>query len=266
MTAPSTLRLHPNDPIVVALRDLASGDDLGAAGVLARQPIPSGHKVAVHAIAPGESILKFGQVIGRASRPIAPGEHVHTHNLSFVPSAASHAFGTARHGVTGLPEVEADTFMGILRADGQAATRNYIGVLTTVNCSATVARRIADHFRGEQGLADFPNVDGVVALTHRAGCASGETGEAMRLLRRTLAGYVRHPNFAAVVVVGLGCETNQIDRLLAEHHLALSERFHSFSIQDVGGTSAAIRRGVEMIRAMLPMANAVSRQPCPPRG
>ncbi len=259
----NTLRLHPNDPVVVALCDLATGDDLGVAGAVARQPIPSGHKVAIRAIAQGEPVLKFGQVIGLASRPILPGEHVHTHNLGFTPSAASHAMSVARHLVTGLPPAEADTFMGIVRADGQVGTRNYIGVLTTVNCSATVARLIADRFRPEAELASFPNVDGVVALTTKGGCASSETGEAISILRRTLAGYVRHPNFAAVLLVGLGCENNQIRGLLAEHNLTPGERLQTLSIQEAGGTQPSVSRGVDIIREMLPRANAVSRQPVP---
>ncbi len=257
------LRLHPNDPVAVALRDLATGDDVGVAGVVARVPIPSGHKVAVRAIAQGEPVLKFGQVIGLASCPILAGEHVHTHNLSFTPSLASHTIGSGKHAVTGLPQVEADTFMGILRPDGQAGTRNYIGVLTTVNCAATVARQIADRFHGEAGLAGFPNVDGVVAFTTKAGCASSEAGEAISVLRRTLAGYARHPNFAAVLLVGLGCENNQIGGLLAEHGLAPGERLQTFSIQEVGGTQASVRRGVDLIRDMLPRANAISRQSVP---
>jgi altronate hydrolase len=144
------------------------------------------------------------------------------------------------------------------------ATRNYIGVLTSVNCSATVARAIADQFRRDirpEALADFPNVDGIVALTHGMGCATASDGEELRVLRRTLGGYARHPNFAAVLVVGLGCETNQIQGLIAQEGLQEGARLVTFSIQDSGGTAQTVARGVALIRQMLPEANRVMRQP-----
>jgi altronate hydrolase len=260
---PSTLILHQNDSVAIALRDLATGEDTGLAGVPTTQAIPRGHKVALGAIAVGGPVLKLGQVIGLASQPILPGQHVHTHNLRYVPSAASHNIGSRRQVLADLPAADTSTFMGILRADGQAATRNYIGVLPTVNCSATVARLIADQFRGPQALANFANVDGVVALTHKSGCTGGGSSEGIELLRRTLRGYLRHPNFAAVLLVGLGCEDNQISSLLQHDGLAPSERLHTIVIQDVGGTIAAVRSGVEYIASLLPRANQVSRQPLP---
>jgi altronate hydrolase len=255
------LQLHPADSVAVALCDIDAGDEVGVSEVRASQPILRGHKIAICPIATGEAILKFGQVIGVASTPILPGEHVHIHNLSYVPSAASHVIGANRHPLLHLPDSDDATFMGIVRKDGGVATRNYIGVLTTVNCSATVARLIADQFRGPQALADYPNVDGVVALTHKSGCVAGEAGEAIDLLRRTIAGFARHPNFAAVLIVGLGCEDNQTGRLLEQEGLAPDDRLQTFSIQEAGGTNAAVRAGVERIRALLPKANAAVRQP-----
>src|SRR5439155_26038798 len=142
------------------------------------------------------------------------------------------------------------TFNGIVRADGRIATRNYIGILTSVNCSATVARAIADHFRRDihpEALAAFPNVDGVVALTHGSGCAVDRQGEGLAILQRTLGGYACHPNFASVLMVGLGCETNQIPRLLATQGLKDSGTLRSFTIQDTGGTTKAIARGIELV-------------------
>jgi altronate hydrolase len=159
--------------------------------------------------------------------------------------------------------VDEDTFLGIVRADGSVATRNYIGVMTTVNCSTTVARMIADQFRGPQALADFPNVDGVVALTHKSGCGLSADGEAIDLLRRTLGGYARHPNFAGVLLVGLGCEDNQIGRLMQREALAPGDRVHALTIQESGGTNAAVRAGVGYIRDLLPTANAIARVPVP---
>jgi altronate hydrolase len=154
------------------------------------------------------------------------------------------------------------TFQGIVRADGRVATRNYIGILSTVNCSATVSRGIADHFTRER-LAGFPNVDGVVALTHGSGCGMDTQGEGMKLLRRTLAGYARHANMAGVLMIGLGCEANQISSLLGAEQLSEGPLLQTFSIQDTGGTAKTIAHGIELVKAMLPHANEVTRQPVP---
>jgi altronate hydrolase len=197
-------------------------------------------------------------VIGIARQPIAAGQHVHTHNLEFSSFERDPAVGVDAH-PTAFVETPA-TFQGIVRADGRVATRNYLGILTSVNCSATVARAIADHFRRDihpEALAAFPNVDGVVALTHGAGCATDSEGEPLQVLRRTLAGYARHPNFAALLMVGLGCETNQIAGL----GLADGPRLHSYNIQDAGGTAKAVARGIALIHEMLPEANRTQRQP-----
>src|SRR5690606_26615951 len=160
--------------------------------------------------------------------------------VKFRPSAADHGIGAHRSNLPVLPEAEAATFQGILRADGSVATRNYIGVLTTVNCSAQVARMISEHFRMSGELKDFPNVDGVVALTHKSGCAGGEETEGNHVLRRTVAGYARHPNFAAVLIIGLGCESNQLPRLVAEEHLQTGPRLHTLVIQETGGTRKTV--------------------------
>jgi altronate hydrolase len=224
--------------------------------------------VATHAVAVGEAVRRYGQIIGTATRPIAPGEHVHSHNLAFSRFERGCESGTdLRRQPLADPPAQ---FQGIVRANGSVATRNYIGVLTSVNCSATAARAIADHFRRDtQGhgrpdaLADFPQVDGVVALTHGMGCATASDGEELRVLRRTLGGYARHPNFAAVLVVGLGCETNQIQGLLADERLQAGAQLAAFSIQDTGGTAATVAHGIQLIKAMLPEANRVTRQPLP---
>jgi altronate hydrolase len=209
-------------------------------------------------------VRRYGQIIGSATQAIAPGQHVHVHNLEFSSFARAHEPGA---GATPTAYVAAPaTFDGIVRDDGRVATRNYIGVLTSVNCSATAARAIADQFRRDirpEALAAFPNVDGVVALTHGMGCATASDGEELQVLRRTLGGYARHPNFAAVLVVGLGCETNQIQGLIAQEGLAEGARLVTFSIQDTGGTAKTVARGVEIIRKLLPEANRVKRQPVP---
>jgi len=258
------IRLHPADDVVVALEQLVSGTTLDDERVTVSGLVPPGHKVATRAIEPGQPVHRYGQIIGFASQPIRPGQHVHTHNLAMGEFARDYAFGAGAGETPRVPASEQATFDGIVREDGRVATRNYIGILTSVNCSATVARAIADHFRRDlrpEALAAFANVDGVVALTHGAGCAIDADGEALALLQRTLGGYAVHPNFAAVLVIGLGCETNQISRLLETQGLTEHPRLRTFTIQDTGGTTKTIEKGVELVRALLPEANDVRREP-----
>lgn len=263
MTAPF-IRIHPDDDVVIARSQLLGGTRLQGEGVTVAGLVPPGHKVAVRAIAQGQPVRRYGQVIGHATADIAPGQHVHVHNLAFADFARAHEPGAGAR-PTAYVDMPA-SFEGIVRPDGRVATRNYIGVLTSVNCSATAARAIADHFRRDihpEALADFPNVDGVVALTHGMGCATDSAGEELRVLRRTLGGYARHANFAAVLVVGLGCETNQIQGLVAQEGLAEGARLVTFNIQDTGGTAKTVARGVELVKRLLPEANRVRRQPVP---
>jgi altronate hydrolase len=258
------IRIHPADDVVIARQQLLGGTAIVSEGITVSGLIPPGHKVAVRAIAAGEPVRRYNQIIGTATQPIAAGQHVHTHNLAFSRFDRGHAVGGD---VRPVAYVETPaTFDGIRRADGRVATRNYIGVLTSVNCSATVARAIADHFRRDihpEALAAFPQVDGIVALTHGAGCATDSEGEGLQVLRRTLAGYARHANFAAVIVVGLGCETNQIQGLLAQEGLREGAKLVTFSIQDTGGTAKSVARGIEVVKGLLPEANAVRREPVP---
>lgn len=257
---PSALKLHPEDNLVVAVRPLEPGEPLPG-GIVTRETISRGHKVAIADIAEGAQVRKLGHIIGVAAVPIATGAHVHTHNLAFRQSAAGHAIGTDRRPIEVLPEDEAATFQGIVRADGRVATRNYIGILTTVNCSATVARVIGDQFLARRGILDYPNVDGVVALTHKLGCNAGSDGEAINLLQRTLAGYARHANFAAVLVVGLGCEANEMSSLIERQGLECGGNLRAFNIQDRGGTRSTVDYAMGIVRELLPDANRVSRQP-----
>ena len=255
-----TIRLHPDDDVVIARSQLVGGTTLIDEKVTVAGLVPPGHKIATRAVAKGAPVKRYNQIIGFASRPISPGEHVHLHNLVMGAFDRDYAVG-----VDAKPTQYIDpqaTFDGIVRADGRVATRNYIGILSTVNCSATVARGIADHYRGA-ALAAFPNVDGVVALTHGSGCGMDTHGEGMQLLRRTLGGYARHVNFAGVLVVGLGCEANQISALFGAEHLEEGPLLRTFSIQDTGGTAKTIAHGVAMIDEMLPHANAVNRKPVP---
>lgn len=258
------IRLHPDDDVVVALDQLVSGTYIPDAGVAVSGLIPPGHKMAVRTIEAGAAVRRYGQIIGFASQLIRPGQHVHTHNLAMGDFTRDYAFSAEKRATAYA--TERATFQGIVRADGRVATRNYIGILTSVNCSATVARAIADHFRRDvhpEALAGFPNIDGVIALTHGVGCAVDPDGEGLAMLQRTLGGYACHPNFAGVLIIGLGCETNQISTLLATQGLTDHDRLCTFTIQDTGGTIKTVARGIELVGKMLPEANQVRRETVP---
>jgi len=255
-----TIRLHPNDDVVIARSQLVGGTNLLDEKITVVGLVPPAHKVATRAILKGEPVKRYNQIIGFASRDIAPGEHVHLNNLVMGSFDRDYAFGVDVKPTQYVTPPA--TFMGIVRKDGRVATRNYLGILSTVNCSATVSRGIADHFTRER-LAAFPNVDGVVAITHGSGCGMDTHGEGMQLLRRTLGGYARHVNFAGVLMIGLGCEANQISSLLGAQNLQEGPLLRTFSIQDTGGTAKTIAYGIGLIEEMLPLANAVTRQPVP---
>ena len=263
-TAPRIIRLRPQDDVVIATRPIPAGTLLEEEGITTLTDIPPGHKIATRAIAQGQPVRRYNQIIGLASRDIAPGDHIHVHNLAMTDVQMDHAIGADAHPT---PRVEQPaTFMGYRRPDGRAATRNYIGIISSVNCSARVVRAIADHFRRDirpESLADFPNVDGVVALTHGIGCAVDSKSESMRIVRRTLSGFATHPNFAAVLFIGLGCETNQIADIMQSRGLTEGAKLKAFTIQDQGGTQKTIQHGIAQITAMLPEANAVAREPIP---
>ena len=257
--------LNGEDNVAVARRPVKAGDPLPG-GLRAAADIASGHKVALRAIAEGQPVLKYGQVIGTASRPIAPGEHVHLHNLAMQESHADHHFASDARETPLLPEAERRTFMGYARADGQVGTRNYIGIVSSVNCSATVSRAIADHFNNKGGLDGFPNVDGVVALTHGQGCAVSIKTEGYEVLTRTLSGYARHPNFGAILMIGLGCETNQISLITDKYGLTEGPLLRTMTIQELGGTRRTVEEAASIIREMLPTVNAAERTEQPLSG
>ncbi len=264
---PLVLRLNPADDVVIARRQLLSGTLIKSEGVTVIGMVPPGHKVATRAIAAGSPVRRYNQIIGFATRDIRPGEHVHLHNLGIGAEHGAferdYAFCADVHPT---PAVAAPaSFMGIVRPDGRVATRNYVAILSSVNCSATVSRAIADRFRRDifpDALAPYPNVDGVIALTHGTGCGM-DMGESMQVLRRTMAGYARHPNVAAVIFVGLGCEANQITSLFGAEDLHESDRIARYNMQDVGGTAKAIERGVALVQEMLPAADRIERTPVP---
>ena len=254
--APLYLRLNPADDVVIACADLESGTNLLSENVICLDRIPAGHKVATRAIAVGQPVRRYNQIIGFATKPIAPGQHVHVHNLEVQTFARDYKFCEDVKPVQA--EATPATFQGIVRREGinvgKVATRNYIGIIATVNCSATVCKAIADHFRGDS-LRDFPNVDGVVALTHTSGCGMDSAGEGIDVLRRTIAGYVRHANFGGVLLIGLGCESNQMGALMFAEGLAESPLLQTMTIQETGGTRKCIEEGIAQVKAMLPIAN-----------
>jgi len=257
-SVPAVVRLHPSDNVVVATQRIAAGTTVASEGIRAIQVIPLGHKMAVATIAAGEPILKYGQVIGAATIDIAPGEHVHTHNLavSNLRRAAETVVGTVHH-------VTPRTFQGYRRSNGAVGIRNYVGVLTSVNCSATVARLICDAAQKSGMLDAYPNIDGVVPITHTSGCGMAGSGEGFDILRRTLWGTAANPNFGAIILVGLGCEVIQVARLAKDFELAGRDHFKVFTIQDVGGTRKAVAEGLVQIEALLPMVGAARRTETP---
>ncbi|NDR59063.1 UxaA family hydrolase [Aliiruegeria sabulilitoris] len=256
---PSTLRLHDSDNVLVSLRAIEAGETLDG-GLVAAAAMPRGHKIASEEIADGEAIRKYGQVIAFAGQKIARGDHVHTQNCvyrgdferNFEPCAG--ATPTAF-----VPQEQRATFRGYRRPGGGVGTRNYIAVISTVNCSATVARMIAGHFTPEK-LADYPNVNGVTAYVHSTGCGQVMGGEGYRMFMRTLAGYATHPNFAGVLMVGLGCEMAQVSLLMETYGLSESAGFHRMVIQESGGTLKTVEEGIARVEAMLPAANAAERE------
>ena len=252
------VRLHASDNVVTVTRALEA--DVMVESSATTGLVPRGHKVATRAIAQGEPVVKYAQVIGTAMCAIRPGDHVHVHNCGFRETAGTYEFATDHR--EAAPAPAQDTFMGFRRPNGRVGTRNYLAIVSSVNCSATAAHRIADAF-GPEELAAYPNVDGVVAFTHGTGCGMAATGEGFDALSRTMWGTISHPNHAGVLLAGLGCEMNQVDWLLEAYGLEPGPLFGAMNIQDVGGLRRTVERGIETVRAMLPLANEARREACP---
>jgi len=258
---PRTLKLNAKDNVVVAVDAILPGASAQNVPALAR--VGRGHKMAVQRIAKGEPIVKFGQIIGFASEDIVPGSHVHTHNCGFAAFDRDYAFAQDARRESILPVEQQATFQGYRRSNGKAGTRNYIGVITSVNCSATVARFIAEEATRAGLLRDHPNIDGIIPLVHSTGCGIDSEGEAFEVLKRTTWGYATNPNMAGVLVVGLGCEGFQIARMKDAYGLVESDTFRTMTIQETGGTKKTIAAGVDAIRKMLPIAGRVQRETIP---
>ncbi len=257
-----TIRLHPSDNVAVARADILPGTDVPSEGVTANAHIPGGHKIATAPIGTDEPVRKYNQVIGFATQPIAPGAHVHSENCEFRSFERDYAFCADKRPTQYFTGDAQATFEGYVRANGSVGTRNYIGVLTSVNCSATVARYIADAFPQEE-LDKYPNVDGVVSFVHSTGCGMADSGEGYANLQRVLWGFARHPNFAGILMVGLGCEVNQIDFLLDAYDIKPGPAFQTMTIQGSGGTRKTVQKGIDLIKGMLPAANAFVRETVP---
>lgn len=258
----NSLKLHPKDNVVVALQALEIGVHLSVDHTLnVQSSIIKGHKIASCYIAKGQAIYKYNQIIGFASADIKAGEHIHTHNCGMGEFVRDYAFGTAAEPVLLVDIDKRRTFQGYLRANGKVGTRNYIGLIASVNCSATSVRFIADKIKASGVLEKHLNIDGVVPIYHSTGCGMAGSGEGFDNLKRVLKGYMEHPNFGGILLMGLGCEVMQIKNILDadQEHRCLRQ----LTIQSSGGTRKAIADGVESVSQMLPIVNSAVRQTLP---
>ncbi len=255
MVHPSLIQLSPLDNIAIAVEALKQGDT-SRNGIVAASDIPAGHKIALKVIRKGQTVIKSGQMIGEALQDIGAGDWVHSHNLGFVAGTDRLA---SRHEPPALPMALRRSFKGFRRANGQAGTRNYIGILASVNCSTTVCRSIAES-AARVLLPQFPAIDGFVPITHALGCGASSSGLGQTILQRTLAGYARHPNFGAVLLVGLGCEVNQI---MLYGKAGRDAPITSFNIQDAGGSRAAVMKALDILKDMAIEASKAVREDIP---
>jgi altronate hydrolase len=254
------LKLHPDDNVAIARASISQGTVVTEFGnIVVLADVPAAHKIALAHINSGEPVLRYGQIIGFATKAIAPGDYVHTHNLEMATFERDYAFG--EDAKVASPAASPVTFQGFVRADGRVATRNYIGVVSTVNCSSTVTKMVVEHFSRNGVLDAYPNVDGVVPITHSFGCCIEHNGEGVNQLRRTLGGFIKHANFAGVVVIGLGCEANQMGALFMAQGIETGKLIAPVVIQDVGGTRNAADTAIAAVESMLPVANECRREP-----
>ncbi|WP_186192316.1 UxaA family hydrolase [Burkholderia gladioli] len=256
------IKLHDEDDVLIARGAIAAGTILAEFDdLVASAEIPPAHKIACRDVAQGAPVRRYGQIIGFATQAIRAGEHVHVHNLSIGEFNRDYAFGEDLRPVS--PAAAPLDFQGFRRADGRVATRNYIGVISTVNCSATVTKLVSQHFAAPGALDAYPNVDGIVPITHSFGCCIDHHGEGIQQLRRTIGGYVRHPNFAGVVIIGLGCEANQMGAMFVAEGVEPGPLLVPLVMQEEGGTQKTVDAAIRAVEAMLPLANQARREPLP---
>ncbi|MCA9206711.1 MAG: altronate dehydratase [Planctomycetales bacterium] len=267
--APPVIYLNAFDNICVAARNLEAGMQINVAGheVRLTQPIRMGHKIAIVPIGRDEPVRKYGQIIGFATQAIQPGDHVHSHNVTVGDFVRDYASATETPPAP-VPITDR-VFQGFRRPNGKAGTRNYVAVISTVNCSASVSKYAAERFDASL-LADYPNVDGVVAFKHGSGCAMQYGGSMHETLNRVMGGIARHPNIGAFLLIGLGCETGAMGYLLESQKLVQidgaarsPDQLPVLSMQDVGGTRKTVEAAVRKIAELLPRANDVRRESIP---
>src|SRR5216117_3970006 len=264
--------LKPEDDVAVAKAPLETGALLqdGDRTIDVRQDIKPGHKIARRDVRRGAPVRRYGQVIGFATQDIAVGEHVHSHNLDIGElSADRYEIGVDVKPVDFYPADTMRFFDGYKREDGRVGTRNYVAIVSGVNCSASVSQFVKDKFRDVQ--RDFPNIDGVLAVTHKSGCGTKLFGEDHLALQRVLAGYAKHPNVAAYILIGLGCEVNQAAVMVERQKMGVpghpERKPFLVNIQEAGGIRKTVERAVAEVAKLLPLANDVKRtkQPDPAR-
>ncbi|MGL1920925.1 MAG: altronate dehydratase family protein [Hyphomicrobiales bacterium] len=258
---PETICLHETDNVVIALRNIAADELLNGHNWTANAPVMRGHKIATAAIAEGENVIRYGQIIGQTKQDIAIGDHIHTHNLEMGDHKQDYAFGQDYKALAAAKNER--TFMGYQRADGGVGTRNYLAIITTVNCSATVAKLLAEAAEKDGLLEEFPNIDGIVPIVHGTGCGMSATDESYDTLFRTISGYAQHPNFAGVLLLGLGCEVMQVSNLMGERTVRSDGNYRYMTIQQMGGTRRTIERGLEQLREIAALANKAERVATP---
>ncbi|MCC6790888.1 MAG: altronate dehydratase, partial [Thermomicrobiales bacterium] len=262
------VRLSAGDHVAIAKQSLLPGTILimeDGSELRVAQMVPVGHKVAIVPVADGDPVVRYGQQIGFATQEIKPGQHVHTQNLNIKDMGSltlDYAFCEDYQPVEILPESERRTFMGFKRADGRVGTRNYVAVLASVNCSSSATVAIAEHFAEPGRLDAYPNVDGVIALPHKGGCAAHIGSNHLRLFQRTLAGTVQHPNVGGYVVLSLGCEVNQPTDMM-EYTGMDKDHPAVLTIQTDGGFLKTVQKGIEAVERLLPVANKATREPVP---
>ncbi|MEP1934415.1 MAG: altronate dehydratase family protein [Roseibium sp.] len=255
-----TLRLHPDDNVAVVLSNMKVGE-IVEDGIPAKANVSAGHKVAVNKVAVGECVRKYGQIIGFATSDIEPGEHVHSSNLGMGDHQQDHEIGVDAQAAD--PITPPAIFNGYHRPDGRVGTRNYLGILTSVNCSGSVARFVAEAVERDGWLSEYENIDGIVPIVHGTGCGMSTKGEGYEILFRTLAGYAKNPNFGAILMIGLGCEVMQIPALVGDQAMRASNRFRYMTIQESGGTRKTIDKAVGILKELASEANQCKRARAP---
>jgi altronate dehydratase len=258
--ADGVIRLHGLDNVVIALQDMPAGSQPSEVASPLPGAVPRGHKIATRPIAKGQEVIRYGQIIGQATADIPAGAHVHSHNLGMGPHSGDYAIGSE---YSPLPSLPPRSFMGYHRADGTVGTRNYLGILTSVNCSGSVARFIAEAAEKDPALSAMPGIDGVVPIVHQTGCGMSGTNEGYQTLMRTLKGYARNPNFGGILLVGLGCEVMQVPDLVGQGRLRPDGNFRYMTIQGEGGTRATIDRALKVLHEMAEVAGRTVRAPAP---